>query len=659
MKKMKITYESYYNKVKGGWMGKSIAGNMGGPLECCRMILDFKNPDDFSPIEMMANDDLDVQLIWLNVLLEKGLNFTEDDLMEGFIAHYQGYPNEYGYGKRNYMRQIRPPYSGTYANSFFKNSMGCPIRAEIWGMIWPGNPKEACRMAKMDGCLDHGEESIYAEQFIAAFEAIACVDVDEISEKLPGSQFIKDFIGVLDKALCFIPYSSKTAKVIRNCVELKESGMKWNDSVVMLWREYGNQDSSTMFYNLGIELLALLYGEGNFDKTVTLAVNGGYDTDCTAATIGAILGVMYGIQIINSKWITQAGEKIVTACNDLRYEMKSISQLSETVCRIGVFISQKKNTSVTIQGGNPLELPEQEMPIHITITYEDGIDIVPNEIRTVYFNISNQGTDKIVTTSLVLPEGLTGVCVPEKLQLSKGKETKVKAVIQMRDDISIIPEINSCIFTISDETQCWNKIFGFVGAIEWRIKGPYLDLYDFDDISQEEREKNQEYYKIPGAKIFRYMSLAEAHNNFADINNEYLEEDFSEETFINRFHEGNIYYGKEDQLTIDEMFGFQGICCVYAYTRIWCETDEDLQMHIGSTTPYKLWLNGELKKVQYKSQGYSPYTDMVSVKLHKGENQLAVKVLRYDCGQKFSMVFREYPFRLGGGIHTGFGSIRT
>lgn len=656
---MKITYESYYHKVMGGWMGKSIAGNMGGPLECCRMILDFKTPEEFSPVEMMANDDLDVQLIWLNVILEKGLDFTEDDLMEAFIAHYQGYPNEYGYGKRNYMRGIRPPHSGVYANDFFRHSMGCPIRAEIWGMIWPGNPKEACRMAKMDGCLDHGEESIYAEQFTAAFESIACVEVEEADRAVSGQRFLGDFKGVLDKALSFIPADSKTAEVIRGCVEMKERNEPWRDCILQLWRKYGNQDSSTMFYNLGVEMLALLYGEGDFDRTVTLAVNGGYDTDCTAATVGAILGMMYGLQIINPKWISQVGEEIITGCNDLKYEMKSIGQLSETVCKIGVFISRKGKTPVIIRGGEPLELPEREIPVSITSEYEDGMDIAPGEIRTIRFHIRGMGTGGRVTANLALPEGLTGVCVPESLRIAKGEEAEVKAVIQMGDDRETIPEINRCRFVITEGERRWEKAFGLVGAMEWRIKGPYLDLYDFEDVSKEDREKNREYYKIPGAKIFRYMSLAEAHNNFADIDKEYLTEDFSKTAFEKRFQEGSVYYGRQDQLTVDEMFGFQGVCCVYAYTKIWCDADEELQMHVGSTTPYKLWLNGELKKEQKKSHGYSPYTDMISVSLRKGENQLAVKLLRYDGGQKFSMVFREYPFRLGGGIRTGFGSIRT
>ena len=128
--------------------------------------MDFQSLHEIAPDEMMVNDDLDVQLIWLNVLLEKGWELTSDDLMEAFIAHYPYGPNEYGYGKRNYRRGIKPPLSGTYANEFFMHSMGCPIRAEIWASLFPFYPEKAVEYSYMDGCIDHGAEDVYKRQLL-------------------------------------------------------------------------------------------------------------------------------------------------------------------------------------------------------------------------------------------------------------------------------------------------------------------------------------------------------------------------------------------------------------------------------------------------------------------------------------------------------------
>lgn len=51
---------------------------------------------------------------------------------------------------------------------------------------------------------------------------------------------------------------------------------------------FGHPDASKAVQNLGITILSLLYGEKDFGKTQLIALNCGYDTDCTCATAGAI-----------------------------------------------------------------------------------------------------------------------------------------------------------------------------------------------------------------------------------------------------------------------------------------------------------------------------------------------------------------------------------
>ena len=153
-----LNYSTYYDKVLGGWLGKCIGGACGALSENNKNILHY-TIDNVFPEVIPPNDDLDLQILWLQEGLEKiGVGMTREDFGALFAKYNVCLANEYAVSIRNINLGILPPVSGTYDNSYFLNSMGCPIRSEIWALLAPGSFRTVKRYAEMDGSVDHGSE---------------------------------------------------------------------------------------------------------------------------------------------------------------------------------------------------------------------------------------------------------------------------------------------------------------------------------------------------------------------------------------------------------------------------------------------------------------------------------------------------------------------
>ena len=85
--------------------------------------------------------------------------------------------------------------------------------------------------------------------------------------------------------------------------------------------------------NVAYAVLGLLYGEGDFKKSILLATNCGDDTDCTAATVGATMGLMGGTASIPEDWKAYIGDRIITCATDASFskQAKSCTELTERI----------------------------------------------------------------------------------------------------------------------------------------------------------------------------------------------------------------------------------------------------------------------------------------------------------------------------------------
>ena len=352
---MALNRQEYIDKVKGCWLGKTIGGTLGAPMEWERA---FNNVNFYlqdlrgTPV---PNDDLDLQLIWLYALEYFGTGLTAADLGEFFLKFVTPSWAEYGMAKCNLADGILPPYSGIVGNTF-KNSCGCYIRSEIWACIAPALPEAAVRYALKDASVDHGwGEGAFAEAFCAAMQASAFA-VNDIRE-------------LLHIALGYIPANCRCAEAVLLAEKLYGDKLSLHDARDEMIRRFhsgyhvsvskedeekglgGGEIGEEAPTNLGMIVLALLYGEGDFEKSVCYAVNCGEDTDCTAGTVGALFGILQGASALPEKWTAPIGENIVTMCI-AQGEMpvpKTVNELTDRVARIADCVLSENRRRFTFE----------------------------------------------------------------------------------------------------------------------------------------------------------------------------------------------------------------------------------------------------------------------------------------------------------------------
>ncbi|MBR0459465.1 MAG: ADP-ribosylglycohydrolase family protein [Victivallales bacterium] len=335
-----LNFDEYRDKVLGCWTGKNIGGTLGGPMEGkqCTWDIDFYTQDlSGTPA---PNDDLDLQLAWLNAVERYGVyNVNEKILGQYWLMQVSGPWNEYGVGKMNMTNGILPPLSGLCNNDVWKNSNGAWIRSEIWACLFPGDPDEAAQLAWCDSCVDHADDGIYAEVFTASLEAAAFVE--------------SDVRKLLEYALIRIPKDCRVARSVHIAMDSYDNGKTWKEA-----REAIVADSADLGWfqapaNVAFAVVGLLYGEGDFGKSVCIAVGCGDDTDCTGATCGSVLGIIKGRKGIPQKWIDPIGNTIQTvAINTIgTFRPKTLEELTNRVIACKRFAEQTNPALVRLTDG--------------------------------------------------------------------------------------------------------------------------------------------------------------------------------------------------------------------------------------------------------------------------------------------------------------------
>jgi ADP-ribosylglycohydrolase len=394
---MFLDFAVYRDKVMGCWAGKNIGGVLGAPFEGKRQI----NNVDFYVQDLSRgpppNDDLDLQIVWLAAVERYGRQVNASILGDYWLSFVVPNWAEYGMGKANLRAGLEPPLSGLIGNTY-KDSCGCFIRSEIWACLAPGRPRLAARYAYEDAIVDHQGEGVYGEVFCAALESAAFVEPDP--HKL------------IAIALSYIPAESALARCVKKAAECFKAGLDLPEARRRIHNEApgtfgiqgtriknivkaGNEGLETGApgfdapENVGFVIAGWLYGRGDFGKALCSANACGEDTDCTCATLGALLGIISGAAKLPEKWTKPLNDKISTLCIDRTsggvWVPETVTQLTDRIVRTVPGFLGQEYCDIFAEGG-------------MRINCQEGEDLY-GESAGEYVPLINNGQDNEASTA--------------------------------------------------------------------------------------------------------------------------------------------------------------------------------------------------------------------------------------------------------------------
>ena len=651
-----LNYGDYLDKVKGCFLGKTVLGTLGAPYEGVKMPMEL----EFDPAmidTMLPNDDLDIQVLWLEVVEKKGLDFTSYDLLKAFCDNCGYSPGEYAVMRKNFEKGIYPPYSGRFCNEFYVEGMGCPIRSEIWAALSPGNPLQAMRLAERDGVIDHSGESVVAEQFLAALESLAFNGRTEKN--------VKELIML---AVGFIPGNSEVSRLVRFVLSACGEYGDIRKVQTEILDRYGHPDCTNMLQNLGIILAALLLGEGDMIKTGMLALCCGFDTDCTCATAGAILGLLTGAERLREKYGWDGVKYVLGVKANRRSDL--VTDLAEDVAELCLSLSRSEGSNVSFGKAPPVSRRffEDPKPVSVEVEYRsdgDLADDTPSFGRTcdveaglTFRNTSGDELEVYYTVKLPPNVALREESDPRIgiIKLAPEGDTRLRFRFGMEDRDGILFEKNIVSVVMKgDVDETFD--FGISGNRIFRVTGP---VWATDPPTDGEILSGvKSYWQVmPQAATEAEMidNVRRFHLNFAaDTETDHFDTDELFGETDGEFTADGCGRGiiarpcrvrtaeiREDSFELSQFSYFKGPCVFYLSQKLYAPEDMTVFAQVGYSSPFKFFVNGELVGERRDTPTWdAENAHFDNIRLKEGENRIVLRLTRTNADARYSLVFSQ------------------
>jgi len=357
------------DKIKGAWAAQTIGVTYGFPVEfrfnSARVPEEREIPwyDGYLLKTMTdspgAYDDIYMDLAFVQVFEDEGLDAPVQSFANSFAeAEYSlWFANQVA--RYNVLNGLAPPESGHWLNNPAADDIDFQIEADFAGLMAPGMVNSSIEISDKIGHIMNYGDGWYGGVFIAAMYSTAFVE--------------NDIEAIVQTAIDVIPERSDFHKIIDDVIALhNENPDDWNYAWERINQEWAFTDLGPRGlmsdFNIDAKInaawvvLGLLYGDGDFGKTMEIAARAGDDADCNPGSAAGILGAIYGYEGIPDYWkqglddIENMDFAYTTISLNDAYQM-SFDHALQIIRREGGLVSAE---SVTIPVQTPEVVPFEE-----------------------------------------------------------------------------------------------------------------------------------------------------------------------------------------------------------------------------------------------------------------------------------------------------------
>ena len=308
-KNITLSKQQLKDKIKGGWSGQVIGVTFGGPYEFRfngTFIGDYQSLkwyDGYLKNTMLNNpglyDDLYMDLTFVDVFERYGFDAPVDSFANAYAnaGYMLWHANQAG--RYNIQHAIKAPLSGHWMNNPHADCIDYQIESDFAGLMSPGMPNTASAISDKIGHIMNYGDGWYGGVYVGAMYALAFTS--------------SNIHFIVSEALKTVPKQSKFYQCINDVISWhKKYPGDWKQTWLEVQKKWAddigcpegifvpfNIDATV---NAAYVVIGLLYGQGDFTKTLEITTRCGQDADCNPSTAAGVLGTVLGYDKIPAYW---------------------------------------------------------------------------------------------------------------------------------------------------------------------------------------------------------------------------------------------------------------------------------------------------------------------------------------------------------------------